>query len=228
MAYPWTSAYLLTVFNRYTGRPKADSVTVPSKYERLTEAQSSIVADIAAICPWVLYPTVTYANMPTMTTSDNQIFTFGTNATTGFPIAPMGRTGIYSSLAAIPDCPWVEGVDYLNEGTQIRIPNNGTYSGTLYWRGITPPGPISDDADEQPSLYPEGSRELIPLRAAEMFLLEGGRNPQLAAVYHAQYVNRWARWCLEWRTAFKGGGVLGHVTGMQVAIGSYNNFPFAS
>ncbi len=187
-------------------------------------AQDEVIADIAAICPWILYPKVSYANMPTCTTTDYQIFTFGTDAN-GYAISPMGSTKIFTSLNDIPDSPWVEGVDYLNEGTQIRIPNNNTYSGTLYWRGITPPGPISGSASQQPALFPEASRELIALRYAYNFGTEGNRFPDLSDAMAIRYgypltnsPGRFAFWCTSWRKAFSSGGALGGISGMQLAI----------
>jgi len=132
----------------------------------------------------------------------------------------MGKTGIYQSLSDIPDNPWREGRDYLNEGTQIRIPNNGSYSGTLYWRGITPPADIN--AATQPSLFPEASRELIAIKAAYNFACEGNRNPELADRMYAKYQERFPYWCLTWRTAFRNGGALGTWTGRDMAIGGAN------
>lgn len=222
----YDSAYLLGLFNRLTGRPTTDVITDASKYQRLTEAQSEIVKDIAGICPYVLYPTVGYGSIPTLSTSDNQTFTFGTDSN-GYAIAPMGKAAIYQSLNDIPTNPWRLGVDYIALGaTAIQIPNNNTYAGTLYWRGITPPGDI--DASHQPALFPEGARLLIPYRAAITFCLEGNRNPdlglQLQALYGRPFGTQpgmFATWLLEWKTAFKGGGALGqHVTGLAVAIGS--------
>lgn len=226
---PYSSSYLLDMFNRLTGRPSTDAVSPASKYTRLSEAQSAIVVDIAAVCPDVLYPPVSYASTPTLTTTDNQTFTFGTDAN-GYALAPMGKTSIYDSLDNIPNCPWQAGRDYIPLGaTAIQIPNNGSFSGTLYWRGISPPGVI--DGSHEPVLFPEGARQLIAYRAAINFLLEGGRNPALSAQYQLLYgrpfgaqPGMFASWCLEWRTAYRGGGVLGpQVTGLAVAVGSASN-----
>lgn len=221
----YDSAYLLDYFNRLTGRPATDAVTNASKYTRLSEAQTAIVTDIAGIYPDCLYPTTT----PTLSTSDNKTFTFGTNDN-GFAIAPMGKASIYASLNDVPFHPWRPGLDYIPlGGTAIQIPNNNTYSGMLYWRGITPPGVI--DADNEPVLFPEGARQLIAYRAAIAFLMEGGRQPDLAAQYIAMYgrplgpnPGLFATWMLEWRTQWRGGGVLGNrVTGLAVATGSLTN-----
>src|SRR2546421_272803 len=125
----WDSADLLALFNQKTQRPANDPVTDATKYGYLAKAQGSVVADIAGICPWVLY-----GAPQACVTADQKVFTFGTDAD-GQPVTPVGRVGIYASLTAVPDSPLAQGRDYLAEGSQIRIPNNGTYSGTLYWRG---------------------------------------------------------------------------------------------
>lgn len=226
--YPYSAAYLLRLFKRLVGRPQqADAVTDGSYYERMTDAQASIVADIAGICPHVLYPTAPL----TLSTTDSKTFTFGTDAN-GFAIAPIGRSKIYRSLNDVPDDPMVPGVDYIPLGaTSIQVPNNQTYTGTLYWRGVSPPGIIDGSGVNEPVLYPEGSRQLIAYRAAIAFLLEGERHPELAATYTGLYgrplgagPGLFAQWTLAWRTQFAGGGAMGSVTGLTLALsGQYSN-----
>lgn len=208
----YDSASLLSIFNRKSGRPAADAITPESKYQRLSESQNRVVALLAAIAPHTLYPTGAF---PALTTVDNQIFTFGPDAN-GYPIAPMGKAGIYPSLTAIPDAPWIEGYDYLNEGTQIRIPNNNTYFGTLYWRGIVSPGDITDVL--QPVLFPEAARELIVIDAVRQFAMEYDRNPGLAQNMASEWAVAWPTWCMVWRTQFRSGGALGTWTGLQLAM----------
>lgn len=225
----WDSAYLLAFLKRLTGRPASDSIPDATQYQRLTEAYNEVVADIAAICPNVLYPTVGYASIPTMTTTDGgQTFTFGTDSN-GYAIAPIGKTTIYANLNDIPTTPWREGEQYIAlGGTAIQIPNNGTYFGTLYWRGIAQPSDV--DATHQPLLFPEASRELIAIRAAYNFASEFSRNPALAALMAQRYgvplagnPGRFAYWCLTWKTQFRRGGALQQLTGLQVAVGSSFN-----
>lgn len=207
------SPWCLTKFNDLCGRPSADAITDVRKYGWLTEANNELVSAIAAVCPWTLYPTGT---IPTLSTADNKIFTFGTDAN-GSPIAPLGKCGIYTSLSSIPGGPWREGADYLNEGSQIRIPNDGTYSGTLYYRGITQPADLN--ATSNPTLLPEASRQLIPHIAALNFARSFARNPALAQMMLDYLGEPWkentkgafARWCLAWRTAFRSGGAMGQM-----------------
>lgn len=170
---------------------------------------------IAGIAPNSLMPKVTYGAMPTMTTSDNQVFTFGTD-TNNYPIFPIGKTGIYRNLADIPDYPMVEGCDFLDEGNQIRIPNNRTYTGTLYWRGIQQPADI--DATHQPSLIPEASRELFVIDAVRQFANEYSRNPALAQAMESEFAQAWPRWLLAWKTQFKSGGALRSTGGMHLTM----------
>ncbi len=202
----YDSSDLLLSLQTFAGRPTSgDPVTTATEYARLAKAQNQVVADIAARHPECLYPTAAYGSYPTLTTTDNQVFTFGTDSN-GYPVSPLGKAKIYTSLGAIPDNPWMPGADYLDEGTQIRIPNNRTYSGTLYWRGIKQP--VDIDATHQPALFPAASRMLIVYRAVADFLREGKRDLEAAAQYDGQYNNEFARWMLTFRTQFKGGGVL--------------------
>lgn len=224
------SAYLLAYFNRQTGRTGTDSISDATKYQMLSEAQNEVVADIAAICPHVLYPTAAYALLPKLTTTDDQVYTFGTD-TNGYPTFPMGHGGIFESLDDIPTSPLIPGVDYMLEGTQIRALNNGTLPGTLYWYGIGQPADI--DATHQPVLMPESARELIGIRAAYNFGTEGNRNAVLTQTMGAKYgyplgpqPNRFAYWCQTWKTQFAGGGALGSITGLGLALGGWGNTQF--
>lgn len=202
----WDAASCLDLLNRLASRPASDEITDATKYKYLTEGQSEVVADIAARCPWVLY-----GAPAALSTSDNKVFTFGSDPD-GYAVFPMGKVGIYPSLDSIPDRPWREGWDYLSEGTQIRIPNNGTYSGTLYWRGITTPKDIASGGTNEPALFPEQARVLVVNRAVRSLAVSTNR-PDLADEMDAQYDVHLPRWLLVWRTQFKNGGVLGPLVG---------------
>lgn len=193
----WDSAYLLGLFNRYAGRPTVDEITDVEKYKWLTEGQAGIVADIAARCPWVLYGAPAL-----LVTADSKVFTFGTDSN-GYAVFPFGNVRIFPSLQAVPDNPWREGRDYLSEGTQIRLPNDRTYSGALYWRGITQPADIT--ASTQPSLFPEASRDLIAIDAARRFVKTLNRP---ADDLQRDYDRGLVRWLLVWRRQFSNGGAL--------------------
>lgn len=217
MPSTWTSADLLSRFDNLAARPSgtADAMGDTAKYQYLSDAQQEVIADLSAVAPWTLYQKVAYGSMPTLTTTDSQVFTFG-NDVNGNPLFPQGKAMIYPSLNAIPDSPWREGWDYLNEGTQIRIPNNGTYAGTLYWRGIAPVLDIT--ATNQPALLPVASRILIVYKAVWTYALAGNRKQDLAQQMQALYEKRWPHWCVLWRTAFANGGALETLTGRDLAV----------
>lgn len=216
----WDSAFVLDDVKRQTGRTGIDSIGDPAWYVRISKAQNQIVADIAAICPHVLYPTVATASLPQLTiAAAGDIGTFGTDPN-GYAKFPMGHGNIFQSLADIPTNPFV---NYLNEGTQIRALNNTTLPATLYWYGISQPADIT--ATDQPVLMPEASRELISLRTAYNFGREGNRNVALSQSVAEEYgyplhpslPGRFALWCLTWKTQFAGGGLLG-LSGRSLAI----------
>lgn len=217
----WLSTDLLTLFNRYAGRPASgDSIADAAKYDRLAKGQTDVIADIIVRYPQCLYPTAPYASFPTATNSGDQIFTFGTDGQ-GYAVAPMGKTRIYPSLSAFPNDPWEPGVDYVIEGTQIRIPNNRTYSGTLYWYGIAVPTALASGV--QSVLFPEPSRLLIVYKAVSEFASEANRNPALADRMDALYGRDFARWMTIWRNQFKGGGALAPLGDFGPVTSSYYN-----
>ena len=163
----YDSAYLLAMFNRKAGRPSTDAISDADKYAELSESQNRIIAMMSTVAPDSLYQQDATADLPQLETVDNQVFTFGEDDN-DYPIFPISAR-IYANLGDIPNRPWLEGVDFIREGTQIRIPNNRTYSGTLYWQGIVNPPDI--DANHQPSMFPEAARELIVFDAVENFAL---------------------------------------------------------
>lgn len=158
----------------------------------------------------MLAPKVSYANFPTLTADAvGSVFTFGADAN-GYAITPIGKVGIYPSVSAFPDNPWVEGQDYVSEVTQIRLTNNRTWSQTLYWYGTANPADIA--AAVQPALFPEASRRLIVVEAVRQFATEAARNPDLAGTMAAEWERIWPYWCLVWKTQFRSGGALAPLT----------------
>ena len=212
----YASADLLVRFNMLTGRPASgDSISDADKYLRLADAQDAVIEDAASRVPKAFYSKAAYGSTPTLTTTDQQVFTFGTDAN-GDPRFPIGKVRIFEALSAIPDYPWVEGIDYLNEGTQIRIPNNATYGGTLYWRGITAPERIS--ASVQPTIIPPPFRMLIVYEAVRRYAEEANRDAQLADRMAANYANDFRRFTLVLKTQFSNGGALGSIDGLRLTM----------
>ena len=215
-AATWDSADLLLCWNQRAGRPTSgDAITDAQKYARLTRGQSRVVALMTTVAPMSLYPKVAYGSLPTLTTTDNQVYTFGTDAN-GYAKFPMGHGGIYRSLADIPDFPLVEGRDFMNEGTQIRATNNTTLPATLYWYGIAQPADIN--ATDQPAIFPEGARELIVIESVRQYATEGKRNIELAALMAAEWQVAWPIWCTVWKAQYRKVGARGVWTGRDLAL----------
>lgn len=172
----WNSADLLARFNDLSGRGAytADVVTPTTKYRYLADAQAYIVDRIAAINAKVLF-----GSPQQMSTADGGLtWTFGTDGN-GYPLFPIGPAKVYPNLSAIPGAAWLPGIDYLDEGTQIRMVNNTPYTGTLYWYGVTPPAQMSDSV--QPVLFPPPIRMLIVRKAVAEWAQTGNlRNASLA------------------------------------------------
>ena len=211
----FTSANLLTRFNQLSGRPETnDSIADSAKYQRLSDAQQVVIAEAASRSPNAFYPKAAYGSYPTLTTTDNQVFTFGTDVN-GNPLMPIGKVSIYPSLASIPDWAWVEGLDYLDEGTQIRIPNNRTWTSTLWYRGIQPVLDIT--STNQPAVIPVNFRMLIVYEAVRQLAEEGTRDDALADRMAARYAQMFAEYMLVLKTQFSDGGALGSVSGLKIA-----------
>jgi hypothetical protein len=196
----YDSSDLLSRFNRLAKRPSSDEITDAVKYALLAQAQMDVIYEIAIRAPYALYQ-----DPAALSTSDNKEFTFGTDGN-GHAVTPYGYVGIYPSLNAIPDMPWVKGLDYLDEGTLIRIPNNRTYGGTLYWRGIATPADIASGT--QPALRPAPARVLIVIKAVWNFALEGGARPALADAMERMWAQQFPVHMAGWKTRFRGGGAL--------------------
>ena len=204
------------MFNQLSGRPASgDSISDANKYQRLSDAQGVVLEQAASRVPQAFYSKSAYGSTPTLTTTDNQVFTFGTDVN-GNPLFPIGKFRIFENLSAIPDYPWVEGEDYLWEGTQIRIPNNQTYGGTLYWRGIAPVLDIT--STNQPSIIPPEFRVLIVYEAVRRYAIEGNRNAELAAEMERNYDKAFMRYCLTLKTARSSGIAGGSVSGLRLTM----------
>lgn len=189
---------------------------IPMQFTVATYSSTTVVTMTASVAVPTTMQAVAISGwaLVNATYPDGQLFTFGENAN-GYPIMPMGKALIFPSLASWPNFPWIEGLDYISEGTQIRLPNNRTWSGPLYWYGVPQPNNIS--ASVEPALFPEGSRELIVFRAVAMFCDEGFADEKLAAKMEGRYQQAFTRWCLAWKTQFSDGGAMGSISGLRIA-----------
>ena len=203
-----TSQELLALFNRLTGRAAMDKITPTEKYSMLYDAQNEVISEIATVAPKSLYPKVATGSLPAMSTTDNNVFTFGLDAD-GNRIAPVGSVQIYKYLTDVPDRPLIPDLDYLDEGDQIRLPRKRTYAGTLYWRGITFPLGLDIAVGHEPALIPGPANELTAIRAARNFFESGNlRNAAMADRMEKRWAQRWPKWCLVWKRQFSSGGAL--------------------
>jgi hypothetical protein len=213
----WDSSDLLTRFNAYAGRPTTDGITDAQKYQRLADAQNAVLVEIANVVPRIQYGAPT-----AMTSADSgYTWTFGTDGN-GYSLFPLGKASIYPSLDAIPDYPWQPGIDYLDEGTQIRMPNHVPWTGSLYWYGMTQPQAMS--ASVQPVLSPPGARILIVIKAVQEFAEEYLRNAALADQMQIRWDREWPKYATMFRKHFRGGAQLGPLTGAYGRGGSTLGF----
>ncbi len=193
----YDSVDLLARLRLQIRRPTADeSLTDAQAYQLLTDAQQIAFEDITVRAP--------FANMtaPTlMTSSDSgRTYVFGTDAN-GDAIAPLGHVQIYRNTACVPDSPLIEGQDYLNEGTKIRIPNNRTMPAP-YWQGVLPPAAIS--AASAPTLLPATSRVMVVYKAAALYASLGDLRD--ASKYESMYADAMAKHLLRLKTEFMNQG----------------------
>lgn len=201
----YQSADLLTLFKQWAGRPEADSNAEAAYYNRLAKAQDKVFLYIMSTCPKILY------GPPTAMTSDDggSVWTFGTDDN-GYPVFPLGNASLYTSLDAVPNYPLVPGQDYLDEGTQIRMPNNVPWSGTLYWYGAKAPAAITGSV--QPTLQPPQARTLIVIQAVMDFAREWLRNPGLIDEMQSRWNQEWPMQITMMRKHFRGLQSVGPLT----------------
>lgn len=202
---PYDNVDLLARLRFLLRRPTADeSLTDPQAYQLLTDAQQALYEDVLVRVPGAMISAPV-----AMTTTDNKVFSYGLDVN-GWALAPFGKVGIYPTLSCVPDSPWQEGLDYYSEGAQIRIPNNGTYSGTLYYYGSIPPAPIS--ATSQPSLIPAPNRVLCVYWAAAEYASLGNLRADDAQTYRAKYTEGLGRLLLKLKTQYKKGPAFGRLS----------------
>lgn len=162
----FTTADLLRRCKVILNRPATDEAfTVSSTddvwYDFLTMAQQEVHGQLAAIAPYAMYGALTQ-----LTTADSgATFTFGTDVDSD-NVFPYGHFEVYPDANSYPDCPLLEGVDFLFEGSKIRIPNGRTLTPTPYARWVTPPNVIASGTE--PTLQPKYARTLIAEKAASL------------------------------------------------------------
>lgn len=214
---------LLRRFNQLAGRGGpgvADAVTPDVKYQLLADAQASVLTKIQSIIPRVLYGAPT-----AMTSADGgYTWTFGTDGD-GYALFPVGKVQIYMDLTSVPFAPLRPGIDYLDEGTQIRMPNNTPWTGTLYFQGMTAPALMS--ASVQPVLQPPPARILIVIEAVRDFAESAARNEALVAAMDRRWDREFGPAMTAIRTHFRGHASPNGMRGGTVALpygGNWSRF----
>lgn len=211
----WDSVDLLRRFKREAGLSDASEEDDDlDLYPILASAECEVIREIAARYPDALRST--QGPMQLTPSSDRKTFTFGTDGG-GNPILPLGEVQISPRRTAFvgdQSYYWRSGLEFLDEGIQIRIPGNRTWTGELWGRWIpTPPG-IS--ASVQPVLQPAEARELIVIKAVESWAGEGNVRPDLVDRMQKKWGGphngyppaKFATWMLTYRRRFRGGGAL--------------------
>lgn len=200
----WESTDLLARFKLLAGIPSTNATSDTTWYQYLADAQQAVVTRIASIAPKVLY-----GAPQALTTADGGLtYTFGTDGN-GYPLFPMGRATIYPTLSSIPGGAWLPGIDYLDEGTTIRMPNNTPYTGTLFWYGLTPVQQLS--ATVPPVLSPPPLRMLIVLEGVKSYAESFVRNPALSDRMALRLETEFGQGMTMLRKHFANGGGFGRV-----------------
>ena len=201
----WASSDLLTRFNEWAARPTSnDPITDAQKYRRLSDGQDQIILEVANLSGRILY------SAPVLMTSADggYVYTYGVDGN-GYALFPLAGH-IYPTLSAVPSYPWVPGVDYLDEGTQIRSLNNAPFPVAPYWYGISQPQQLSSSVN--PVIQPPQARVLIVIRAVQDYAEEGGRNVELAAIMGARWAREWPVYATQIRKHLRGRRSLGPLT----------------
>lgn len=169
-------------------------------YRNLSTAESDVQSDVAMRVPHALIAA------PALLTSADGGKTYPYVDAAGTTVAAQGYMRVFTRLEDIPDSPLVEGVDYTNEGTKLRIPNNltWTYSTGPYVQMIAATVPLS--ASVNPTL-PSYMLMAVVYQAAVNFCQSGGkRDPsqfekryndeitKLCLMYHSQVAPQGLSW----------------------------------
>lgn len=126
----------LTVIKRLCRIPDVTEYPASADlYDFLRDGENRVKHDLGAVVPEILY------NAPTLLTSADGGYTypFGTDGGSN-AVAPIGLVRVYPSKAHIPFEPLVANVEYVFEGTRIRMTQNVpvTYSDGPYAQWIAP------------------------------------------------------------------------------------------
>lgn len=187
----WASSDLLSKCKFLARRPSTDnSVSDAQWYTLLTDAQAKVYDDLFPVVPELRYGAPT---LMTASADGGKTYAFGVDAETD-ALYPFGHAEIYARLSDIPDYPMAPGVDFIPEGTKIRIPQNRTKSfvdGAPYYRMALRPDTVIS-ASVQPLLQPKSARMLLVWGSLEMYAMRpgSGADPNYFAMKYSKDLDR--------------------------------------
>ena len=185
----YDTADLLAKFRLRCDRPSDDEDLSDSDiYSYLTDAQQTVVSEIAALFPRLLM------SAPTLMTSADSgaTYTLGNDAD-GDVIYPFGHAEVYAQASngseLYGSTYGAYNGDFVFEGGKIRVPagNTRTFAAGPYMRYVALP--LTIDASTEPILFPKQLRLLILYRALVHWANTGGhRDPR---PFEDEYKQAW-------------------------------------
>jgi hypothetical protein len=207
----WDSADCLRRFKDKAGLEDAteldDNIDI---YPLIADGQEEAIREVAARYPFALY------SAPQLMVPSGDRKTFKYPQVNGQDSMPMGWVQIAPRLTAFSGdllfTGWVNGVEFMDEGVQIRIPGDRSYSGDLYFRGVMRPARVT--AAVGISLLPlEIGVDLSINRAVRKWAMHGNQAPQLRQLMDEEWgmpkapgAGIFATAMLTYKRRFRGGG----------------------
>lgn len=213
MAYLDAADCAVRVKNRLN-RPTSEqaytrSTTDDVLYEMMTEANDHIVKRIATFIPDAMIS----APVELVSTDSGKTYDFPDDADSN-PAFLLGHFKLYENRESIPDYPLVEGVDYVIEGTKIRLPYNDTRTftdGGPWVQSVAPGGVVN--ASTQPTCPVIARLAMIEETCARL-APRVGRDPQ-------EFADAMER---EWSTVLAAVRTQGFKKGGRLTVRRYPRF----
>lgn len=180
----WDSADCLKRFKDEAGLEDASELDDDDDiYPLLSDAQEEVFRMIAS-----RYPSCLYVG-PELMVPDADRKTFKYAPVNGQDVMMMGWVQIAPRLNSFFSderfVGWEVDLQYLDEGTRIRIPGDRSWSGNLYARGVPRPPRITDVVP--PSLRPVEFNVLTINRAVRKWAKQGNQRPDIAKAMDEEF-----------------------------------------